>query len=123
VPHGVRVMVIGFGEAPPMLNTREVEAQLRRALQRLSDDWHAVEGEAVSIVMLDSEGNVRDVLPGSGNPDMDRVLRTFWRRPRFAPPVVSGCRVPAWVRVPLRFSIGPDAVQVQVNYPALPEPR
>lgn len=123
VPEGMEVRVIGMPHAPPMLNQREVRVQLVRALNRLAYEGFAADGEAVSIVMLDVEGAVGDVLPGSGNADVDRVLRVFWRRPRFAPPVVDGCRAPAWVRVPLRFSIRPDETRVQVEYPALPDSR
>lgn len=120
VPEGVDVVVVGWRQAPPMMNKRAVEVQLGRALGRLAYEGFAAEGEAVSIVMLGADGRVTDVLPGSGNRDVDRVLRVFWRRPEFAAPVVNGCRAPAWVRVPIRFSIRPTATRVQVEYPAMP---
>src|SRR6202008_2243913 len=123
VAAGSEIRFIDRRQAPPMQDVGGAQRQLGLLLFRL--DWQGmrVEGEAVSIVSLDENGAIQSVVPGSGNADVDCVLRTFWRRRQFAPPIVDGCRAPAWVRVPIQFRVFDDKVEVQVEYPAMRERR
>lgn len=118
IAEGVELRFIGREEAPALRDMAAAERQLGRLLGRLANQGLQAEGEAVSIVSLDAEGAMTNVVPGSGHTEVDRAIRTFWRAQRFDPPVVGGCRAQAWLRVPIEFKVDDSGVQVRVAHPA-----
>jgi len=66
-----------------------------------------VQGTAILIVSIDSNGGVLDVEveKSSGNRNLDRAAITAAKRWRFNPEVKNGQRVPSRVRVPVEFKM------------------
>lgn len=118
IPEGVELRFMEREDAPAMRDMEAAERQLGRLLGRLANQGLQAEGEAVSIVSLDAEGAMTNVVPGAGHPEVDRAIRTFWRAQRFDPPTVRGCRAQAWLRVPIEFKVNASGVLVRVDHPA-----
>jgi outer membrane biosynthesis protein TonB len=65
-------------------------------------------GTASILLYLDESGKVTEVHPNTGDRRLDRELTNVWRDAAFEPYVIGGCRVRAYIHVPLSFSSDHD---------------
>ena len=119
IPDGYDVRIIDRRRAPGFAGAGTADRDIGRLLRRLSDQNMQVRGDAISLVSLDSDGVVDSVIPGSGDTEVDRAIRLYWRDQRFTPVVVDGCRAPAWIHIPIRFEIHATRVFARVGYGAV----
>jgi hypothetical protein len=122
-PPGTEAVILQPGQIAPLRDARAFDEQLRLTLDRLLRNDIMISGTVSALLVLDASGAVREVHPNSGNRDVDRSLVATWRHALFEPYVHEGCRVPAWIHVPLSFASDWSASRRQTEVRAGPPPR
>lgn len=102
-PAGTEAGILQPGQLMPLRNGAEVRKVMRRTLSRLLDDGVKIDGTLSTLLVVDANGTVREAHPNSRDNQVNRVLADAWRKAQLVPYVLEGCRVPAWVHVPLSF--------------------
>ena len=111
LPVGTQVKILTEAERPALVNMRQFEGRLDMHMERFVRAGLQVDGAMEALLKVNADGVVTDVHSETGNRDLDRGLRTMWRSARYAPVVVGGCRVPAWLHVSLQFASEYDDAQ------------
>ena len=125
-PPGTEVVILEPGRISPLRDPEEFQSRVRRTLDALLRENVMIDGTVSVLLVLDAGGTVTEVHPNTRNGEVNRRLTAAWRRMRFVPYVNDGCRVPAYIHVPLAFdsdwSAGERQVQVRVAPSAPPPP-
>lgn len=103
LPEGTQVKILAEHERPEMVNYDRFISRWQMHMGRLLRSGLEVDGSAATLLRVDADGVVVEAHPATGHRDVDRGLRDLWRHARYAPVVVGGCRVPAWLHVGLDF--------------------
>ena len=103
-PVGTEVFVVPTGHLTRMRNEKELSERLTSMLHGFMFGGLKVDGTISVLIQLDAQGAVAAVSPNTGNRRLDRELTRTWQQAEFEPYHVGGCRVPAWINVPLAFS-------------------
>ncbi|GLC25933.1 hypothetical protein [Roseisolibacter agri] len=101
-PAGTEVVILDAGQLTPLLDPAFHE-RMSRTFRRLYNADVKIDGTLSVLLVLDADGRVREAHPNTRNNQVNRTLAETWLETRFAPYVIEGCRVPAWVHVPLSF--------------------
>jgi hypothetical protein len=101
---GTQVLVLNLGEYTPMQNEAEFNRRMQGVLHRFLQEGIQIDGTMSVLLVVDESGAVTEVRLRTGNGDVDRLVRNLWRTVRFAPYAFGGCRMKAWVSVPLTVS-------------------
>ena len=103
VEAGVEALILPRGRLPNLVNPDHMRSRasstLWRILQRLQ-----VDGAVSMLLEIDVDGLVTGGTANSGNRELDGALARLWREAQFTPMAFGGCRVPAWVHIPLYFT-------------------
>lgn len=102
-PAGTEVVILEPGQLTPLLDPAAFHDRMDRTLRRLYNADVKIDGTLSVLLVLDADGRVREAHPNTRNNQVNRTLAETWLEARLAPYVVEGCRVPAWVHVPLSF--------------------
>ena len=102
-PAGTEVVILEPGQLTPLLDPAAFHERMNRTLRRLYNADLKIDGTLSVLLVLEADGKVREAHPNTRNNQVNRTLAETWLEARFAPYVVEGCRVPAWVHVPLSF--------------------
>ena len=103
-PVGTEVFVVPAGHFTQMKNQKEFGERTNSMLHGLMVQGVKVDGTVSVLIRLADDGTVASVHPSTGNRRLDRELTQTWKQAEFEPYYVGGCRVPAWINVPLAFS-------------------
>lgn len=103
-PAGTEVFILPPGHFTRMRNDREHGERLSGMLRGLLNEGVSVEGTGTVLMLLDEAGAVAEVRPNTGSERIDRQMIRVWRRAQWEPYTVGGCRVRAWIHVPLAFT-------------------
>jgi|GEM_PF-1857545 len=103
-PEGTQVVILNPGEYTPMQNQEEFSRRMHLVLMRFLDEGTKIDGTLSVLLTVDETGQVVDAKPNTGNGHVDRMLGNAWKQARFAPFAIGGCRMRAWISVPLAFS-------------------
>lgn len=101
---GTQVVILNLGEYTPMLNREQFSRQMNLVLTRFLDEGTKIDGTLSVLLTVDESGQVTDAKPNTGNGHVDRMIGNAWKRAQFAPYAIGGCRMKAWISVPLAFS-------------------
>jgi hypothetical protein len=101
---GTQVVILGLGEYTPMLNQEDFSRRMNLVLTRFLDEGTRIDGTLSVLLTVDESGKVTDARPNTGNGHVDRMLGNAWKLAQFAPYALGGCRMKAWISVPLNFS-------------------
>jgi hypothetical protein len=104
LPAGTQVTILATGDLMPMRNGAWFDERMRGTLLSFLDTGHKIDGTINTLLVLDEKGVVVESRPGTGNRDVDRRLDRTWKLARFEPYQIGGCRVRAYVHVPLSFT-------------------
>jgi len=125
-PPGTEVVLLEPGRISPLRDPEEFGTRVRRTLDALLRENVMIDGTVSVLLVLDAAGTVTEVHPNTRNGEVNRRLTAAWRQMRFVPYVSEGCRVPAYIHVPLAFDSDWSArerqVQVRVAPSAPPPP-
>lgn len=125
-PPGTEVVILEPGRIAPLRDPEEFQTRVRRTLDALLDENVKIDGTVSVLLVLDAAGTVAEVHPNTRNAEVNRRLTAAWRRVRFVPYVDDGCRVPAYIHVPLAFdsdwSVHERQVRVRMAPSAPPPP-
>ena len=121
-PAGTQVQVLQPGQLTALRNQEQFNARMGTTLTMLLDNGMHVQGTAPMLVEVDEDGNVTNLHPISGNPELNRILVRTWRVARFEPYVVDGCRVKAWLQVPQTFSSDEGSGRREMEVRTTPAP-
>jgi len=103
-PAGTEVFILPPGHFTRVRNAKEHGERMTGMLRGLLALGVQAEGTGTVLMLLDEAGAVAEVRPNTGNARLDRQLDRIWRRAEWEPYTVGGCRVRAWIHVPLAFS-------------------
>lgn len=103
-PAGTEVAILEPQRLPAIVTYERFDDDLQQALRGLLSDGIKVDGALSTLVVVGADGTVREVHPNTRNADVNNRLVLLWRRQRFVPYEVEGCRVAAWIHAPLAFS-------------------
>ena len=101
---GTQVLILDLGSYTPMRNEEEFERRMHRVLRRFLDDGIQIDGTLSMLLTVDESGAVTEAHTRTGNAQVDQILRSAWKTARFEPYAYGGCRMKAWVSVPLSVS-------------------
>lgn len=101
---GTQVLILNLGEYTPIVNEDQFQRRMQVLLGRFVHDGIQIDGTISVLLTVDESGAVTEVSLRTGNSDVDRLVRNLWRSVRFAPYAFGGCRMKAWVSVPLTVS-------------------
>ncbi len=110
-PAGTQIRIIGADELQPLRDGERFDARMTDALYSLLDTGLKIEGTTSTLLVVDESGAVVEAHPGAPRRPMNtrlqnrvnRTLQQAWMTARFEPFEVGGCRVRAYVHVPLSF--------------------
>jgi hypothetical protein len=122
LPVGTQVTIIAPGDLRPLRNERQFGERMRYTLFSFLDTGYKIDGTIVTLLVVDEKGTVVEARPGTGNRDVDRRLERTWKLARFEPYEIGGCRVRAYVHVPLSFTSDFDLRRRRLDVKP-PEPR
>jgi len=103
-PEGTQVVILNLGEYTPMQNQDEFSRRMHLVLTRFLDEGTKIDGTLSVLLTVDENGVVTQAAPHTGNSHVDRMVGNAWKTARFAPYAIGGCRMKAWVSVPLTVS-------------------
>jgi TonB family protein len=103
-PAGTEVLVLQPGQLMPLLNEEQFNGRMRTTLMSLLSQGIRIDGTAPVLVEVADDGTVASARPSTGNGQVDRQLARGLRLARFEPYAFGGCRVKAWIQVPIAFS-------------------
>lgn len=103
-PRGTAIAILPLGSYTRLKNEQAFRNRMRRMLGRFVDQDTEVAGTVSILLYLDENGKVTEVHPNTGDRRLDRELTNVWRDAAFEPYVIGGCRVRAYIHVPLAFS-------------------
>ncbi len=103
-PNGTEVFILPAGHFTAMRNGEAYQSRLNTMLRRFLDDGGEVQGTASILLLLDENGAVTEIHPNTRNRRLDREMTRMWTGAAFEPYRIGGCRVRAWIHVPLTFS-------------------
>jgi len=103
-PAGTEMHFLTYGQVPAIRNHDHVRKRFEGTVRRLLNDGFKIDGTVSVLLQVDEDGTVRQATPNSGNRAVDHQLRRLWSEARFEPLVISGCRVRAWLQVPVAFA-------------------
>lgn len=104
--HDPAVEAAGLDAVPHLLNLDEVQRSLvAEFLPIMMQSDEVPTGDVRFWLLVDAGGRVRtvDLHEGSGDERLDAAARRVVRILALTPAVRGGCRVPVWVRYPIRF--------------------
>jgi hypothetical protein len=102
-PAGTEVAILQPSQLMPLRNGATFQERMNRTLRRLVNDDVKIDGTLSVLLVVDADGNVREAHPNTRHNQVNRTLAETWKEAQLVPYVVEGCRVPAWVHVPLSF--------------------
>jgi hypothetical protein len=110
-PAGTQIRILAPGDLMPMTNGEKFDVWMTDALYSLLNTGLKIEGSMTTLLVLDESGAVVEAHPSTGTHQVerrlkhqvDRTLQRTWMLARFEPYEVGGCRVRAYVHVPLSF--------------------
>lgn len=114
-PAGTEAVLLPDGTLPRLQESAQFQKRLHNTLRRLLDDGLKIDGTVSVLLVIDDEGAVREVRPNTTNAQANRVVADLWRRQRFEPLAIEGCRVTTIVHVPIAFSSDWSMSQRQVE--------
>jgi hypothetical protein len=103
-PRGTAIAILPLGSYTELKHEQAFRSRMRRMLGRFVDQNTEVAGTVSILLYLDESGKVTEVHPNTGDPRLDRELTNVWKDAAFEPYVIGGCRVRAYIHVPLSFS-------------------
>lgn len=103
-PEGTQVVILNLGEYTPIQNQDEFNRHMNLVLIRFLDEGTKIDGTLSVLLTVDENGVVTEAAPHTGNSHVDRMVGNAWKTARFAPYTLGGCRMRAWVSVPLTVS-------------------
>ncbi len=103
-PAGTEMHFLSYGQVPAIRNHDHVRKRFEGTVRRLLNDGFKIDGTVSVLLRVDADGTVLQATPNSGNRAVDHQLRRLWSEAQFEPLVVSGCRVGAWLQVPVSFA-------------------
>ncbi len=103
-PNGTEVFIVPAGRFTAMRSEAAYRTRLNTMLRRFLDDGGEVQGTASILLLLDENGAVTEIHPNTRNRRLDREMTRMWTGAAFEPYQIDGCRVRAWIHVPLTFS-------------------
>jgi len=121
LPAGGQAVLIPAGALNPIVNSDAFRQRIDVTLNRFLEQGIIIDGSLSILLRLNEDGEVTEVHPNSGNPEVNRLLTRTWREARFVPYAVEGCRAPAWVQVPQNFRSEQSGSRVQVTVDSSPE--
>jgi hypothetical protein len=121
LPAGGQVVLIQPGALNPIANAETFRQRIDLTLNRFLEQGIIIDGSLSILLKLNEDGEVTEVHPNSGDPEVNRLLTRTWRQARFVPYAVEGCRAPAWVQVPQNFRSEQSGAGVQVTVDSNPE--
>jgi hypothetical protein len=102
-PQGTEVFILPAGHFTRMRNGKQHGERMNGVLRGLLNMNMQVEGSGTVLMRLDESGAVAEVRPNTGSGHLDRQLARVWRQAEWEPYVIGGCRMAAWIHVPLSF--------------------
>jgi TonB family protein len=120
-PAGTEVLVVLPGEFTALRNERRFNDRMTSLLYTFMRQGTQVDGTVSFLIQLDDRGAVTSVHPNTGNRQVDRQLERAWKTAEFEPYTIGGCRVPAWIQVPLAFRSDYSLTEKRMNVGA-PKP-
>lgn len=103
-PQGTEIAILPLGSYTQMKNGEAFSNRMKRMLNHFLDQGTKVDGTVSVLLFLDENGAVTEVHPNTRNRRLDRELTNIWKDAAFDPYVIGGCRVRAYIHVPLNFS-------------------
>jgi hypothetical protein len=103
-PNGTEVFIVPAGHFTPMRDEAAYRSRMNMMMHRFLDDGGEVQGTASILLLLDENGAVTEIHPNTRNRRLDREMTRMWTGAAFEPYRIDGCRVRAWIHVPLTFS-------------------
>jgi hypothetical protein len=103
-PAGTDVVILPLGRYTQMKDGEAFSNRMSRMLNHFLDQGTRVDGTVSVLLFLDEDGEVTEVHPNTRNRRLDRELTNIWKDAAFSPYVIGGCRVRAYIHVPLNFS-------------------
>ncbi|HYH83270.1 MAG TPA: energy transducer TonB [Longimicrobium sp.] len=122
-PEGTQVVILNLGEYTSMQNQEEFSRRMNLVLTRFLDEGTRIDGTLSVLLTVDETGQVTDAKANTGNRHVDRMLGNAWKQARFDPYAIGGCRMKAWISVPLSFSSDFSWGERRVEVRATPTPR
>jgi hypothetical protein len=103
-PNGTEVFIVPAGHFTRMRDEAAYRSRLDAMLRHFMVDGGEVQGTASILLLLDEDGAVTEIHPNTRNRRLDREMTRMWTGAAFEPYRIGGCRVPAWIHVPLTFA-------------------
>lgn len=103
-PNGTEVFIVPAGHFTALRDEAGYRSRMSRMMHRFLDDGGEVQGTASVLLLLDENGAVTEIHPNTRNKRLDREMTRMWTGGAFEPYQIDGCRVRAWIHVPLSFS-------------------
>jgi hypothetical protein len=103
-PDGTQVSILQPGRIAAVRNQEQLSKRLDLVLHGFLQRGTKIDGTLSILLALDEAGNVVEATPNTRSRSVNRSLGETWKQAQFEPYVVGGCRVRAWIHVPLTFS-------------------
>jgi hypothetical protein len=103
-PNGTEVFIVPAGHFTRMRNEAAYRSRLDAMLRGFLANGGEVQGTASILLLLDENGAVTEIHPNTRNRRLDREMTRMWTGAAFEPYRIGGCRVRAWIHVPLTFA-------------------
>jgi hypothetical protein len=98
------VFILPAGHITRLKNEAAYRSRVDAMLRGFLADGGEVQGTASVLLLLDEDGKVTEIHPNTRNRRLDREMARMWTGAAFEPYRIGGCRVRAWIHVPLTFS-------------------
>ncbi|HEV2146565.1 MAG TPA: energy transducer TonB [Longimicrobiaceae bacterium] len=122
-PAGTEMTFFPYGGVPPLRNQEEMNRSFGRTVRRLLHEGFRIDGTVSVLLQVNADGTVEKVTPNSGNRGVDSQLRALWSKAQLEPLVIGGCRVAAWLQVPIAFTSDWDIEARRIKARAGEPPR
>lgn len=103
-PDGTQVSILQPGRMNAIRNQDQFSKRVDLVLHDFLQRDIKIDGTLSILLALDEAGNVVEATPNTRHRGVNRSLEATWKQAQFEPYVVGGCRVRAWIHVPLTFS-------------------
>lgn len=125
-PAGTQVVVLNLGEYTPLQNQQEFNRRMDGVLRTLLLEGYQIDGTLSVLLTVDESGTVTDARPATRNDHVDRVFRNLWKQAHFAPYAIGGCRMKAWISMPITmrsdWDVNERRVEMRTGTPPPPAP-
>lgn len=117
LPGGAELHFMEEVNRPALRDMAEVRERVGAVIGEFGEKGWKLNGEAITLLHIDEDGRVKQSTVQAGHDSINAALGELWRKARFAPTAVRGCRVPVWMQAPLRFVTVDKQLRVEYQRP------